>query len=45
VRIASVLTLDENGLIQHDSAYWDLATFLDQLGLMPAAGAAATPAA
>jgi hypothetical protein len=43
VRVASVLNLSDDGLIQHDSEYWDLATLLTQLGAMP--GAEATPEA
>ncbi len=46
VRVASVLEL-EGGLIRHDAEYWDLATLLSQLGLLPGGGApeAGTPAA
>jgi steroid delta-isomerase-like uncharacterized protein len=41
VRVATVLELTDDGLIAHDREYWDLATLLDQLGLMP--GSEATP--
>jgi steroid delta-isomerase-like uncharacterized protein len=44
VRVASVLELADDGLIQRDSEYWDLATVLTQLGVMPEAEASATPA-
>ena len=44
VRVATVLELSDDGLIQRDSEYWDFATVLTQLGLMPGAEAAATPA-
>jgi steroid delta-isomerase-like uncharacterized protein len=44
VRVATVLELTDNGLIQRDSEYWDFATVLTQLGAMPQADAAATPA-
>lgn len=42
-RVATVLDLTEDGLIAHDREYWDFATLLDQLGLMP--GAEVTPEA
>jgi steroid delta-isomerase-like uncharacterized protein len=44
VRVATVLELADDGLIQHDSEYWDFATVLAQLGVMPQAEAVATPA-
>lgn len=43
VRVATVLDLTDDGLIQHDREYWDFATLLTQLGVMPGAEAAATP--
>jgi steroid delta-isomerase-like uncharacterized protein len=45
VRIATVLDLTDDGLIAHDREYWDFATLLDQLGLMPGAEEAASPEA
>ena len=45
VRVASILELADDGLIQRDSEYWDFATVLTQLGVMPAAEVSATPAA
>jgi steroid delta-isomerase-like uncharacterized protein len=44
VRVATVLELTDNGLIQRDSEYWDFATVLTQLGLMAQGKPAATPA-
>jgi steroid delta-isomerase-like uncharacterized protein len=44
VRVATVLELTDNGLIQRDSEYWDFATVLTQLGMMAQTEAAATPA-
>jgi steroid delta-isomerase-like uncharacterized protein len=44
VRVASVLVLTDDGLIQRDSEYWDFATVLTQLGVMPEAEASTTPA-
>jgi steroid delta-isomerase-like uncharacterized protein len=44
VRVATVLELTDNGLIQRDSEYWDFATVLTPLGVMLQAEAAATPA-
>ena len=38
VRVASVLELADDGLIQRDSEYWDFATVLTQLGEMPESG-------
>ncbi len=45
VRVASVLELEGN-LIRRDAEYWDLATLLSQLGLLPGGGTpeAGTPA-
>lgn len=43
VRVATVLDLTDDGLIQRDSEYWDFATVLTRLGAMPEAEAAATP--
>ena len=43
IRVATVLDLTDDGLIAHDREYWDFATLLDQLGLMP--GAESTPEA
>jgi steroid delta-isomerase-like uncharacterized protein len=44
LRVATVLELDDDELIRRDSEYWDSATVLTQLGAMPEAEAAATPA-
>ena len=44
LRVATVLELDDDGLIRRDSEYWDSVTVLTQLGAMPEAEAAATPA-
>ena len=44
VRVATVLELADDGLIQRDSEYWDFATVLTRLGAMPEAEAVATPA-
>jgi steroid delta-isomerase-like uncharacterized protein len=43
VRVATVLELDDDGLIRRDSEYWDFATVLTQLGALPQVDAAATP--
>ena len=45
VRVATVLELTDNGLIQRDSEYWDFATVLTQLEVMAQTESAATPAA
>jgi steroid delta-isomerase-like uncharacterized protein len=37
IRVATVLDLTDNGLIAHDREYWDFATLLDQLRLLPGA--------
>jgi steroid delta-isomerase-like uncharacterized protein len=44
LRVATVLELDDDGMIRRDSEYWDSATVLTQLGAMPEAEVAATPA-
>jgi steroid delta-isomerase-like uncharacterized protein len=44
VRVATVLELADDGLIKRDSEYWDFATVLTQLGAMPGAEVATTPA-
>ena len=44
LRVATILELDDEGLIQWDSEYWDFATVLTQIGAMPHVEVAATPA-
>jgi steroid delta-isomerase-like uncharacterized protein len=44
LRVATILELDDEGLIQRDSEYWDFATVLTQIGAMPEVEVAATPA-
>jgi steroid delta-isomerase-like uncharacterized protein len=44
MRVATILELGDDGLIQRDSEYWDFATVLTQLGAMPHVGVGATPA-
>jgi steroid delta-isomerase-like uncharacterized protein len=44
VRVATILELTDEGLIQRDSEYWDFATVLAQLGALQQAESAATPA-
>lgn len=43
IPVAAVFTLNDDGLIVHDREYWDFATLLSQLGMMPDAEPAGTP--